>query len=257
MTSQKADSGEPEHHPESLLPLIRKIYVINLASRPDRRHEMQRELGRIGLSADNPGVDFFSAIRPDDAGAFPSIGARGCFLSHLGVLKRAHARGDCAILILEDDATFTPDGVKQLEHALKALEITKWSIAYLGYRIGRRETIEGAQKQAGYWREISPEINIETTHAMAIHQNAFGPIIEYLEHMMARRAGHPDGGPMHVDGAYSWFRREHPEFPTLLTPTPYLVQRPSQSDIMSTSWKDRLPFTPLLRRLKARLRINR
>lgn len=257
MRSENANSLEPERHSGKSLPLLSKIYVINLANRPDRRREMYRELRRIGLSADTPVVEIFTAFRPDDAGAFPSIGARGCFLSHLGVLQRAHHNGDRAFLLLEDDATFTPDGTRLFETALKALETTEWSIAYLGYRIDRQDTIEAAQKQAGYWCKISPQANVETAHAIMIHQRALEPLIEYLEQIMARPAGHPSGGPMHVDGAYYWFRREHPEFTTLLTLSPYLVQRPSKSDITPTPWKDRLPFTPLLRRLKARLRAYR
>ena len=38
---------------------------------------------------------------------------------------------------------------------------------------------------------------------MLINAPAIGPLIAYLERMVARPAGHPEGGPMHVDGAYS------------------------------------------------------
>ena len=237
--------------------MISKIYVINLASRSDRRREMYRELKRIGLGSDNPAVEIFTATRPGDAGAFPSIGAHGCFLSHLGVLRRAQQNGDNALLLLEDDATFTPDGATHFEAALQALETTEWSMAYLGYRIDSQDTIEMAQKQSEHWCQVSPQANVETAHAVMIHKHTLGLLIAYLERMMARPPGHPSGGPMHVDGAYYWFRREHPECATLLTLTPYVVQRPSKSDITPNPWKDNLPFTPLLRSLKARLRAQR
>ncbi|HAX77040.1 MAG TPA: LPS biosynthesis glycosyltransferase, partial [Cyanobacteria bacterium UBA11372] len=45
----------------------------------------------------------FPAIRPDDAGDFPSIGARGCFESHLAILKQALADRLSNVLIVEDD----------------------------------------------------------------------------------------------------------------------------------------------------------
>ena len=61
-----------------------ETFVINLPYRTDRRSEMQRELSRIGWNA-----QFFPAIRPASAGSFSSIGAHGCFLSHLAVLKAA------------------------------------------------------------------------------------------------------------------------------------------------------------------------
>jgi len=47
---------------------------------------MQKELSRIGWRA-----EFFPAVRPETAQGFPWIGARGCFLSHLAVLKSALA----------------------------------------------------------------------------------------------------------------------------------------------------------------------
>ncbi|MEX1060616.1 MAG: glycosyltransferase family 25 protein, partial [Methyloceanibacter sp.] len=66
----------------------RLISIINLEHRTDRRIAMQKQLSRIGWQA-----EFFAAIRPDIAADFPSIGARGCFLSHLAVLKNARDAG--------------------------------------------------------------------------------------------------------------------------------------------------------------------
>src|SRR5829696_6763409 len=91
------------------LDVFQKIYVINLAARTDRRREMQEQFGRIGMRLDDPKVELFEAIRPDDADGFPSVGSRGCFLSHLGVLKRASASRLESILILEDDLNFADD----------------------------------------------------------------------------------------------------------------------------------------------------
>ena len=53
-----------------------RIRVINLVERRDRRRDMERELAGIGL-ADDPRVAFISALRPNDAGNFTSVGARG------------------------------------------------------------------------------------------------------------------------------------------------------------------------------------
>ena len=63
-----------------------RIVVINLRERVDRRREMEAELRRAGIGAGDRRLQFFAGIRPADAGLFPSIGARGCFESHLGVI---------------------------------------------------------------------------------------------------------------------------------------------------------------------------
>src|SRR5471030_1131084 len=102
--------------------------VINLERRSDRRIEAEQELSRIGWSA-----KFFSAIEPKDAGGFPSIGARGCFLSHLAVLKNARAAGIDRLIILEDDIIFVPEFVKRWQSAVEALESKPWSIFYPGH----------------------------------------------------------------------------------------------------------------------------
>jgi hypothetical protein len=232
---------------------IDRLFVINLESRPDRRREMLDELARIGLDAENPGVEFFAAVKPDAADNFPSIGARGCFLSHLGVLRNARAAGYRAILILEDDAALTSRSRNELATALQELDGTGWALAYLGHRIAPN-AMPGANRATGtHWRALSPGTRVETTHAMMIHGQAFEALIAYLERMMARPAGDPNGGPMHVDGAYSWFRRDHPEFTTLVTPAPYVLQRASKSDIAPATWKDNLPFLALFRRVRNRL----
>ncbi|MGC3940396.1 glycosyltransferase family 25 protein [Roseobacter sp. EG26] len=238
---------------ESVLPKVDKLYVINLESRPDRRREMLSELSRIGLDAQSPLVTFFAAVKPDAAGTFPSIGARGCFLSHLGVLRQARDAGHQIILILEDDAAITPDCLTQVASVMNELVTTEWSLAYLGHRIDAARMPGPDLARTGHWRELPSDVGIETTHAMLIHQQALTPLIDYFERMMSRPAGHPDGGPMHVDGAYSWFRRDHPERLTVITPRQYVVQRASRSDIASPSWKDSLPFLGLLRRLKNRI----
>jgi GR25 family glycosyltransferase involved in LPS biosynthesis len=76
----------------------RPIFVINLEHRTDRRRAMEKELSKIGWNA-----EFFPAIRPAEAADFPSIGARGCFLSHLAVLRRASETEARRLILVEDD----------------------------------------------------------------------------------------------------------------------------------------------------------
>lgn len=238
---------------KSLSDTIDRLYVINLLSRPDRRREILEELRRAGVREGDPLLEVFPAVRPETAGRFPSAGAQGCFRSHLEVLRLAQTAGHRAILILEDDAAIAPGYEDRLADILAELDGTEWSVAYPGYRIAAEEMPGPEAQRTDTWRALPPQTGVQTTHAMVIHQRAFAPLTGYLERMMARPAGDPAGGPMHVDGAYSWFRRDHPEHASFVTPQPVVGQRASKSDIAPPSWKDSLPFAGLLRRLRNRL----
>lgn len=242
--------------PDTALPCIDKAFIINLDSRPDRRREMRAELQRIGLEPEHPQIELFSAIRPENAGAFASVGARGCFLSHLAVLKRARSENCRAVLILEDDASFGSAFVSDWPDVLTDLAKTPWALAYLGYRIAPDHFPGPELAPSEHWRRLPPSVGVETTHAMLVHANALDPIISYLERMLRRPAGHPDGGPMHVDGAYSWFRRAHSNLTTYVTPCPYIEQRASASDITPRTWKNKLPFVAQLRHVKNSLNLR-
>lgn len=214
--------------------LFDKIYVINLASRPDRLREMGQQLRAIGLSFESPAVALFPAVRIAGKGGFRSAGVRGCFLSHLGVLKNASQEGHQRIAIFEDDLSFHADFPARIVEVGEKLKAHDWSIFYGGHHT------EGAQLPPGSdCQPVPAEIAIQSAHFVAFR----GPVIElttaYLEAMLLRRAGHPDGGPMDVDGAYSWFRRNHAELLTCLAVPPLGFQRASRSDL-SPSWYDRI-----------------
>jgi len=73
--------------------------VINLADRKDRYREISQQLELIGTPFAAGKVEVFPAVRVADAAGFPSPGVRGCFLSHLGVLQDARARGVASVLV--------------------------------------------------------------------------------------------------------------------------------------------------------------
>jgi hypothetical protein len=227
-----------------LLDTFDRVRIINLKHRQDRRREMTAELARLGLA---PGgqIDFHEAFRPEDAGGFPSIGARGCFGSHLSILQEARADGVQRLLILEDDLDFAPDVETLMPRALGALAAQPWSIFYAGY-----ERYAG-QPEQGPIHDAAPEQRIRTTHFLAFSAPAIALAVPYLEHMLTREPGDPAGGPMHVDGAYSWLRRDHPELSTWLALPELGHQRPSRTDIHDLKLIDR---TPLLREAAALLR---
>jgi glycosyl transferase family 25 len=162
--------------------------VINLPHRADRRRQMLKELSRVRWEA-----EFFPAVRPDDAGGFPSIGARGCFLSHMNVLKRARTAGVERLVILEDDLNFTDGFAEGWKAAIAELEAHEWSIFYPGH------ILKGLPAGLSL---ISPAMGVQCAHFMVINGTAIQILIDGLEAILSRPPGHPLGGPMHVDGAY-------------------------------------------------------
>jgi glycosyl transferase, family 25 len=217
-------------------------FVINLEHRVDRRVEMKRQLSLVGWDA-----VFFPAIRPTNAANFPSVGARGCFLSHLAVLKEAGRRRVRQLVILEDDVNFIADFLKRWPAAIGALESREWSIFYPGH------ILHGQMEGLSF---ISPSTGVQCAHFMVINDHAIPDLVEGLETILARPAGHPLGGPMHVDGAYSTIRAQRR---TLITYAHFPVlgyQRASRTDIGNLRWFDRIgalaPAMNIARKLKTR-----
>lgn len=225
-----------------------RVRVINLEHRADRRAEMSEQLARIGLSWDANGVARFPAVRPTEPGGFPSIGARGCFMSHLGVLRES--TGARSVLVFEDDLDFVPAIDQALPAALDALP-PSWGIFYGGCKVDLAAG-EGPLTRA------PAKTPIGTTHFIAINGPVIDRAIAYLEAILLRPPGHPDGGPMHVDGAYSRFRADNPDIETWVAIPELGYQRPSRTDIHALRWFDRVPLVreavSTVRRVRGRRR---
>jgi hypothetical protein len=136
--------------PSPLLDFFEGIYVINLPERRDRLADMQQELKRIGVCLPSNHVTIFPAIKPTEPDQFPSIGARGCFLSHLQVLTQACERGLSNVLILEDDLSFTHLFRQHQSTIIQTLSRSPWDIAYLGHRGSNRSAQAPALKPHRY-----------------------------------------------------------------------------------------------------------
>jgi glycosyl transferase family 25 len=235
-----------------LLTEFDKIYVINLPSRPDRRSEMDAQLRRVGLGLTASNVRLFDAIRPEDAGEFPSIGARGCFLSHLSILEEAAALKFNKIAILEDDANFVSSFRERCSIVAQVLRKNDWAIFYGGHRLLDPQPAEGCVL-------AEPGQGIQTTHFLAVRgAEVIRDLANYLRAQLARKAGDARGGPMHVDGSYSWFRREHPHYKTFVAVPQIAYQRASRSDIYTGGKLERVwcfsELLAMLRKAKNRLR---
>lgn len=234
-----------------LAALFDAIFIVNLATRDDRRREMAEQLGLIGLGLDTAPVRLFEAVRPDDPGEWPSIGARGCFLSHLGILQAAKAEGLGHILILEDDVDWSPGFLTHADACLTALEAGDWDFVHGGLEEVREATLPA-------FEHVPPETGLRLTHFIALGAGTVPRAEAYLSTMAARKGGDPQGGPMHVDGAYSWFRKDNPDIRAHIFQPAIARQRASRTDIHELGWLDRTPVVSSLvgraRRLRNKLR---
>jgi glycosyl transferase, family 25 len=203
---------------------------------------MMRELKRVGWTA-----EFFQAIRPDGADNFPSVGARGCFLSHLALLKLAVSRQLSSVTILEDDLNFSVEFSERWASAIGTLARQEWAIFYAGHILA-----EQAEGVVG----LAPSTPVQCAHFMLINGWALPSLVEGLETILRREPGHPDGGPMHVDGAYSTLRFQNEDLRTFAFFPTMGSQRSSRSDIYE-QWFDEIrilrPLMSVARKIKRRI----
>ena len=235
-----------------LTDIFDSIFIVNLPERVDRRLEMELELKKVNLSCKHNNITVFPAIKPDNKGKFPSVGTRGCFLSHLEILKKARENQVGSILIMEDDLAISSNLQCFVPSIINALNNNDWSILYLGH-------VEKVNSDSEF-ELLSYSKPVMTTHFYAVNGNILDRLIAFLETVLERPGGHPEGGPMHYDGALSTFRQQNPDVITLLAIPNLGWQRSSRSDVASTKWFDNMPVARLLvaiiRKLMNKLKNN-
>jgi len=208
-----------------------KIYVINLEYRKDRKEQILKELEKIDAS----NVEIFSAIRPKEnlikhwnssfLDPLPSwyhgnatsyrIGALGCLLSHLTIMKKALKENYENILILEDDTMFINDITieKIVNRYAKFLDKTNYGIFYLA-----GNTAENGIKHIT--KEIYLTFATLTTGSYIINRKCMEYIVNNI-----------NGYPREIDKYY--LEEIQNKFPCFI-PIPNITrQRPSYSDIIN------------------------
>ncbi len=213
-----------------------RCYIVNLPDRKDRRKEMLRELEKAHLLPSPGKVEFFPAIHPKTPGDFPSTGAKGCFLSHLAILKQAKKERLSNVLIMEDDLTISNTFYKAQDSYLQKLQKSEWDFVYFGHVIP--EEYLPTQNGEALIPFSGP---ISTTHFYCVHASIYNRLILFLEKLQSQPKGHPAGGPMHIDGAYSTFRSQNPDVATFIACPAFGNQRSSRSDVTPKWWFDQLP----------------
>jgi hypothetical protein len=223
------------------------IRIISLPSRPDRRREVVGELARHGMSLEPGKVEFFDAIRPATDGGFASVGLHGCFLSHLQVLRESRAAGLSRVLILEDDFQLSRKFGEYQGAIVDQLRGRRWDLVYLGHRIAT-----GPAPAPGL---IPFGEHVELTHCYGVDGAIFDRFIAFLEQLLTRPPGHPDGGPMSPDGAITTFRARNPDVVTLIAAPSLCWQRSSRTDNHPLRWIDRAPVVRDLVGLARRVKV--
>ena len=202
-----------------------RVFIINLSSRKDRLLEMEWQLNMVGVPLEDSTIEIFDAIQPKYAGEFPSIGARGCFLSHLAILEKAVEQNLNSILILEDDTSWSRSALYDVTDLARILNSVEWDLLHGG------DGSDASSKSAMRLQLQRPSNELQMAHFVGFRGGAIQIAHRYLSDLLTRPAGAPNGGPMHVDGAYCWLRKHHRELDTYKCVPSIAKQRPSLSDI--------------------------
>ena len=142
--------------------MFNHIFYINLDIDVERQVICEKQLHDCGLSAER-----FPAICPTDAGNYPSLGARGCQLSHLALVEEAQRRNLDHVLILEDDFILHED----FFGLCMKLNPVNYDLFYF-YRWFEKDE---------YPIKIVPIESTLCTHAYAVHSNYYQKYIDTLK----------------------------------------------------------------------------
>lgn len=115
---------------QTIQKFFKEAYYINLDDRTDRQEHMSRELKKYNLQ---DFVKRYSAIKAKVRSPEQCVKASGS--SHRNIIQQAKDRNLDNILIFEDDIFFKPDGIKNIELALKSLQKRNWDIFYFSCNI--------------------------------------------------------------------------------------------------------------------------
>lgn len=182
-----------------LLDHFERIAIISLPQREDRRSRLMNNLAQTDLATPEDltwmeAVDGRNESIPSwwDAG----VGAWGCRLSHLNVLRQARKDQLENILILEDDVVFHPRAAQWLEAVMEVLP-SDWGQFFLG---GQYSDTPKATASP-----LLVESNgIVRTHAYAVHHSLYSQLIAVIENEVE----YQNNPGWHIDHQFSWHHQE-------------------------------------------------
>jgi glycosyl transferase, family 25 len=216
----------------SPLDFFDRIAIINLPSRPDRLRALGAELRRIGFDMSSPKVTIPAAPEPSHHNGFPSRGVFGNFLSHLDIVETAWRDGLKNVLVLEDDAIFRAQF--RTYPVAEVLSSRPWDMCFIGHALNLAPHADGF---------VCTDAPFKWAHCYAVNRSVMPRLIDYLRETMNRPAGHPAGGRMYIDGAFSLFREHNPDLISLLSAPCQSSQKGSPSNLAGRRWYDKNSLT--------------
>jgi len=137
---------------------------------------------------------------------------------------------------MEDDLDISLAFARDQANLVSQLTETEWHFCYFGHSL---ESESPVNDDNATLRQYDGPIMLN--HFYAVNGSILDRAISFFEAILTRPEGHPEGGPMHVDGAYSMFRQLNPNVTTLVAWPNLGRQRSSRSDIYPNQWFDRWP----------------
>ena len=229
-----------KNHALVLLEYFDRVSIIHLPEREDRFKSISGELRALGIDVTDAKVRIPPAERPADANGFPSRGVYGNFLSHTDILRTALDDGLNTVWVLEDDAIFSRCLVRSQAKIVAYLERTEWDICYFGH------SVDLAAERQGFIR-LPADTGFVWAHCYAVHGRVLSRLVEYLERAIVLPSGHPAGGKLYIDAAFTLFRRFNPDVIALAANPALSVQKGCRSSLAEGRWYDRVAVvTPLI-----------
>lgn len=183
-----------------------KVVVVSMPQRAARRNNFKKRFQEVGWKLDAewmPAVDgaaipselrWLKGYVDDKVWDHDKPGNWGCYLSHLALLRKHHARcPTCDLVVFEDDAVFAPSFHKRWQKFLKAVP-QDWSMLRLGAQ--------------SLW-EPSWEATEEYIHASSV-SNTWGYVVraDVVDKLATKLADLPEKGDWGVDAVMQLFTVE-------------------------------------------------
>lgn len=219
-----------------------RVWITTMPEREDRRKRMRRELAGVGLQLSPGRLEFVPGVRVQSADGFPSAGYRGCFLCFLGLLKEAHRLRLRRFLLLEDDVIFHRGRWDAVPRLLHALDNDDWDLAYFAHPLEFH-----GQPHDGSWHRS--QAHFTGADFVGINGRFIPRLLEYMELVQTRPAGHPLGARIAPDAALNLYRDQNPLTTMLLADPVIGGQRFSPSGLSTPYWYDRMPIARSVVRL--------
>jgi glycosyl transferase family 25 len=210
-----------------------RISVIHLPDRKDRFDSLSNEFRNLGIDIRHPKIEIPYAPRPADSNGFTSRGVYGNFLSHLEILRRARDEGLRAVWVLEDDAIFSRRMCRTQEIVMDRINQDEWDLCFFGHSLDE----ELAVLPTGL---VKPPADFIWAHCYAVHARVLPRIVAFLERSLTLPAGHPEGGRMYIDAAFTLFRRLNPDVVALVSNPALSIQKGCYSSLGERRWYDKV-----------------